>query len=432
MLSYSHRIMPSRKRSLSQHLKHGFIPHKGNGYHPHVLRSHHLIGHAAIFSAIKVGVVLFATLIPNEAFLAPNILSEQAARIIALTNNLRVEQGLKPLATTQLLVDSAQYRADDMGEKEYFSHASPDGKRLGAFLTQSGYQYRAAGENLAMGFSDADGAMNGWMKSPTHYANLVDGEFEDIGVGVRGGIYQGKPTVYLAQHFGVASKAEAPAPVAPVAKPIPSAPKEVITLVSRVVAPAPTPKAVLVVEKPHVTTVQKTPSSIPVSYDPDRSSIEWKDEGSHVRVKAEIYALGDVKTAQVLVNGYTVELHPDGNGKLAGNILLPEKSDELFRVVVPSTIRLTDTTGQTTQSTVDWHAPKIVSETPWERYVQAKSWFSGSISIFALAHWLFLIVGGFFVLALLVSMGFDLHRRHPHVALKAAALIAMLLLYAKW
>lgn len=494
-------VMPRRKRSLQGHLKHAFIPHKGNGYHPHVLREHHLIGHAAAFTALKVGFVLFATLIPNAAFLAPNVLTEQARKIVMLTNAMREEKGLSELSVQSMLIGSAQNRADDMSDKEYFSHVSPDGKRLNWFLGRAGYPYREAGENLAMGFSDADSAMNGWTKSPTHYANLVDNAFEEIGVGVHAGIFQEKPTIFLVQHFGTQVKAEEPAvpvvepknqhttpsipsegPIVAVAKPMPATapvavasvrpnpatPKEVVTLVARVTKPsetptpaqapvtasappeaAPTPAPIVVASAPvqpeapsvapivtyQAPVVESGPALEPISYNADDSLVRWQEVGGHVRADVLVYAKGDVASAQAFVSGSIVKLTGDGEGHWVGSISLPQSPDELFRVVIPPTVRLVSSSGQVVQATVMWQNPKVVTETPWGRYVQAKSWLSSSMPVFSIVRWLFLIGGGFFAFALLVNLLVKVirdHKQHPHVALQTAALIGMLLLYAKW
>jgi hypothetical protein len=43
--------------------------------------------------------------------------------------------------------------------------------------------------------------VNAWVNSPTHYANLVDKDFSEFGIGLSGGVFDGQPTVYVAQHF---------------------------------------------------------------------------------------------------------------------------------------------------------------------------------------------------------------------------------------
>lgn len=146
--------------------------------------------------------------------------SISTSEITQLTNNLRQVAGLAPLSTNGLLARAAQMKAQDMAAKSYFDHANPEGQRLAYWLATVGYGYQMAGENLAVGYETAAGAMNGWKNSPTHYANIVKPEYTEIGIGVASGIYQGKPVVFVVQHFGLAKTA----PVVveqPVVKPAP-------------------------------------------------------------------------------------------------------------------------------------------------------------------------------------------------------------------
>ena len=158
-------FVPSRrKHPLHRTLKKFFIPHRANNYHPHVLHTKHLAWSSLGFLGLKLVAVAIALMIPASAFVAPDVLAEQGSQLIALTNQLRAEKGLPPLDRASLLIRSAQSKADDMAQKQYFSHVSPDGHRLSYFLSRSGYAYSAAGENLAMGFSDADPVTTAWMK----------------------------------------------------------------------------------------------------------------------------------------------------------------------------------------------------------------------------------------------------------------------------
>ncbi|MBT3369059.1 MAG: hypothetical protein HN416_18090, partial [Nitrospina sp.] len=90
--------------------------------------------------------------------------------------------------------------------KEYFSHISPENKNVASFLREVGYDYKVAGENLAMGFTTAEEVVQAWKDSPTHYANIIDGEFNDFGIGIETGKYNKIPTVYVAAHFGLQKK----------------------------------------------------------------------------------------------------------------------------------------------------------------------------------------------------------------------------------
>jgi len=53
-----------------------------------------------------------------------------------------------------LLEQAAQLKANDMAEKGYFAHTSPDGKTPWEWLKDVSYPFLAAGENLAVNFLD--------------------------------------------------------------------------------------------------------------------------------------------------------------------------------------------------------------------------------------------------------------------------------------
>ena len=156
--------------------------------------------YSSVFLLAKVVLMAFVVLLPAEVFVLPDVLAEEQRQIVALTNETRVENGLPALTVVAKLDTSAQYKADDMAEKGYFAHTE-NNKTVSAWLKLAGYKYETAGENLAVGFSTAQDIVNAWKNSPTHYANLVDADFINLGVGLTGGVYNGQPTVFIAQHL---------------------------------------------------------------------------------------------------------------------------------------------------------------------------------------------------------------------------------------
>ncbi len=181
-------------------IKKYFIPHADNNYHPHILHTKRAIFYGLVFMAAKIIVVAFVLLLPVEVFVLPDVLAEEQKQIIALTNELRKENNLPALAVAPKLDVSAQNKAMDMSENSYFAHEQ-DGKTLSYWLSGANYGYQTAGENLAVGFNTAKGIVNAWKNSPTHYANLLDTEYSDVGVGLSGGVYKDKPTIFIAQHL---------------------------------------------------------------------------------------------------------------------------------------------------------------------------------------------------------------------------------------
>lgn len=90
---------------------------------------------------------------------------------------------LAPLETSDLLTDAALNKSRHMILNNYFEHYAY-GLTPWSFIINSGYDYAIAGENLAMGFSSAEGVVDAWMDSPSHRANLLNPDYQDIGVGV--------------------------------------------------------------------------------------------------------------------------------------------------------------------------------------------------------------------------------------------------------
>ncbi|MPN28838.1 hypothetical protein SDC9_176283 [bioreactor metagenome] len=70
-----------------------------------------------------------------------------------------------------------------MHDKRYFAHQSPTYGSPFDMMKQFGISYRAAGENIAMGYSSAAAVVEGWMNSPGHRANILNASFTHIGVG---------------------------------------------------------------------------------------------------------------------------------------------------------------------------------------------------------------------------------------------------------
>jgi uncharacterized protein YkwD len=140
--------------------------------------------------------------------------------LLAGTNSARAANGMAPLSLNGQLNSSAQAKAQDMANKNYWAHVSPDGTQPWYFFDQAGYVYIRAGENLAYGFMSSQGAVDGWMNSPTHRANIL-GDYQDVGFGiVNAPDYQsnGQQTIVVA-HYGAK-----PAPPAPAPTPAPVAP----------------------------------------------------------------------------------------------------------------------------------------------------------------------------------------------------------------
>ncbi|MGQ0629465.1 MAG: CAP domain-containing protein [Sporichthyaceae bacterium] len=117
------------------------------------------------------------------------------AAVLSLTNVQRAVKGCPPLRANTDLRQAAQAHANDMANKNYFSHTSKNGTVWWKRIERYGYK-DPAGENIARGYSAATAVVTAWMKSPGHRANIMNCKFRKIGVGFNG---DGK---YWVQDFG--------------------------------------------------------------------------------------------------------------------------------------------------------------------------------------------------------------------------------------
>lgn len=147
-----------------------------------------------LFSSAPVGIFSRPTLYYNVALASP----VTADKLTELTNRARADNGLVALTVNALLVTSAQGKANDMIEKNYFAHTSPEGLSPWYWFKLVGYTYTYAGENLAKNFATAEGLFQAWMASPTHRANILSPNYKEIGIAVA----TDEDTLVVAQHFG--------------------------------------------------------------------------------------------------------------------------------------------------------------------------------------------------------------------------------------
>jgi uncharacterized YkwD family protein len=111
---------------------------------------------------------------------SPSNFQDQVAQLV---NNERAKRGLKPLVHRADLKNVAQKKAMDMINSNYFSHTSPNYGSPFNMLKTFGISYRSAGENIAKGQTTPQEVMNSWMNSSGHRANILNPNYNAIGVG---------------------------------------------------------------------------------------------------------------------------------------------------------------------------------------------------------------------------------------------------------
>src|SRR3989344_7241408 len=124
--------------------------------------------------------------------------------VINFTNVERLKQRVIPLIESEVLDQVAETKARDILAKQYFAHVSPRGIGAGNLADQFGYKYLLIGENLALGNFQTDVLLvKAWMDSPGHRANILNGTFRELGVGVAQGIYENREVWVGVQTFAL-------------------------------------------------------------------------------------------------------------------------------------------------------------------------------------------------------------------------------------
>lgn len=103
------------------------------------------------------------------------------AQVVAIMNQERANAGVGGISQNASLDAVAQIRAQEIAQS--FSHTRPNGTSCFTVLGENGIAYNYAGENIAAGYGDPASVMSGWMNSPGHRANILDGSFGQVGIG---------------------------------------------------------------------------------------------------------------------------------------------------------------------------------------------------------------------------------------------------------
>ena len=161
--------------------------------------------------------------------------------LVRMTNQSRAAAGRKALKVDATLRSIARWRSKDMIKRDYFSHDIPGYGRVFDVMSDRGYCYNVAGENI--GWNNAsDGTATAkihskFMGSSGHRSNILGRDWDVIGIGAYKGANGKKMwTVIFADKCGsVKPKPTAKPKPKPVAKPKPTA-------VARRATPKPTKK----------------------------------------------------------------------------------------------------------------------------------------------------------------------------------------------
>jgi uncharacterized protein YkwD len=167
---------------------------------------------------LLAGIVAAAALLAPAAVAAPGrtgvALSPLESGVLVDINGFRRAHHLAPLRLSPRLTQAARQHTVEMATKGYFAHDSADGtqfwRRIQTFYASSPWHYWSVGENLLWSSPDVtpQQALQLWLASPEHRANLMNPAWREIGVAAvhenaAPGTYQGLDVTIVTTDFGV-------------------------------------------------------------------------------------------------------------------------------------------------------------------------------------------------------------------------------------
>lgn len=132
------------------------------------------------------GVAWYSSTEPKESAPAPtpeiNDNQQFVDEVVRLVNVERKGNGRRELVVDPRLTQAANIRAREVST--LFEHVRPDGSDSFTVVDQMGIRYFAVGENIAYNHKTPEAVMKAWMNSPGHRRNILDADYNAMGVGI--------------------------------------------------------------------------------------------------------------------------------------------------------------------------------------------------------------------------------------------------------
>ena len=136
------------------------------------------------------------------------------AGVLTQINALRTSHNLAPLRLSTKLSAASREHSTEMAVRGYFSHSSADGshfdRRIARYYPMGSRRYWSVGENLLWSSPDVDaaGALQMWLDSPEHKANMLTARWREIGISAvhtasAPGSYGGREVTIITTDFGI-------------------------------------------------------------------------------------------------------------------------------------------------------------------------------------------------------------------------------------
>lgn len=404
-----------------------FLPHEGNNWQPTALHPHRVMLYATSAIIVKILVVIFVLGLPMSAWTSPDVLRSYSTEIIKLTNQIRKEVGVGLLTENIKLSQAAYAKAEDMLTQEYFSHNGPDGQTLANWLAKYKYAYTVAGENLAVGFNNPSEVMAAWEKSKTHYANIVDADYSQIGVGVVSGEFEGTEQLLAAQFFGLPDKVVKPATTIKKSK----------TVKVKGVAISRQPSSVTKVNnkpvQPDIKLINDVNLPDKIFFLSEKSFLDYRLAGTKSILRAEVYLKGDIQNAAVMFDNQLISLTQDQTDKQKwfGQSSFDKNKVTAEDFIAPATVIVADNQGNNNLYDLKVNDKSLKKVSALSEYFLAKKNAHGLVgSIFDIsgAYYRLLLFINVLVLLFIFVIGWNRTHRKTLAASVLSCLLFMLLL----
>lgn len=444
-------VLSGRDPVTGEKLRDFFIPHAGNNYQPKSLKPKRLFFYGLSVVMVKAILLLLVFSYPITAWMTPDISAEEGRKIIALTNQLRSKLNLGELKGNYKLDQAAVKKVEDMFINQYFAHRSPRGLDLEYFLKSVAYNnYIVVGENLAMGYDSAGEVMTAWENSPTHYENLVDPNFNEIGVALAGGAYLDKETIFIAQYFALPKDLASPVSPKEEIKEIIEEEKtqEIVQTITQEIAQESTEEASISNNKTEEKAVLSATSSPEIILESEVKATKPALESAIalitvnepsgnkndkiVRVEANLPI--ETATASLDIYNTNIEMAPvsatsseiaEGEVKWMGQAIIYETGNS----VTPPIISLSSRDGESKNIEVSNNSIKPEKTSVASQYLLLKDKPSkGLDSIFKISSIYFKFLLVFVIFALLLNIFIQIRKQNLKLILSGSALILFLVL----
>jgi uncharacterized protein YkwD len=131
---------------------------------------------------VLLAVITFLTITILKVNVRSSSVTESA--VFVLVNKVRTDNNLNPLKSDSMLQLAARNKAVDIKAYKYFAHNTPNNIKWNDFITNQGYKYVIAGENLAKGYYNPEELIKDWLASPSHKENIMYRDYTETGISI--------------------------------------------------------------------------------------------------------------------------------------------------------------------------------------------------------------------------------------------------------